>query len=399
MENINQKLQLRSRKRIFQKITLMGCLVDALLGIGKIIIGLRFFSYSLVIDAIHSFSDCITDIFVLFISHIGHLDPDEKHPYGYGKYETLGTTALGSILITTAVILIYESATNFFDTSSHIQKSSIWQVIATALISALVKETLYRVTMKVGQNIDSSLLRANAWHSRSDALSSLLVIIGSVFASYGIFWADQVMGILIACIIGHVGWKFIRESIPKLAEQNLNSKIRNQILEIILSQEGIESAHNLRVRKMGHQMVLDVNVEVNERITVSEGHEISTWVTKVLKEKFTDLSDVIVHTDIENDMIDDINHNNSNLLPLRSEILSSLHSIWKDYDPYKQVQHINIHYINRKIDIELQINPEIKENISIQDYKKLIQLEVKQMKQNAAKTFSWFHNVFILIIV
>ena len=374
------------RKAESQKVTLIGSILDGVLGLAKVIVGYLFHSHALIIDGIHSFTDLFTDFFVLFIGRIANEKPDEEHPYGHEKFETIGTAALGSILLGTAGALLYETVEKLLNQETTIIPG--WPTLLVALLSILGKEAIYHYTKKTAEKINSSLLMANAWHSRTDAISSVVVLLGLLLSLYGYPWVDNLAAILVALLIAKVGWDFIRESLSELAESSLDSNRLQEIKTLIESVDGVEDAHALRTRKMGPKILLDVNVEVNNDITVSEGHEISAWVAKTLKEQNPDIADVTVHIDVEDDMDDDYSHSLSNLLPLRKNVREKLDRAWKDHLSVKYVKDFRFHYIDRKIEIEIILDSEILKEVS--------KANLKQELEELAQHYEWFSKVRLL---
>jgi cation diffusion facilitator family transporter len=334
-----------------KRITIIGALVDTALGVAKVLIGLVFHSHALLVDGIHSFSDLLTDGMVLIVSHYAHDDPDDNHPYGHGRFETLGTVLLGSFLIAVAGALAYDNILRLINPSEI--KVPGWPVLVVAFISIISKEAIYHYTARVGKKLGSQLLIANAWHSRSDAFSSIIVFIGAVGAMSGILWLDTVAAIGVSIFIGKIGWGFTWASLKELSETSLPKEELVKIRKTIMDIEGVDSIHNLRSRMMGDKALLDLNVEVSPDISVSEGHEISSWVAKELITNYEQIVDVTVHTDVENDMGDDFTSNKQELLPLRPEVERELEKYWSEIELMKSVKKMNLHYVDDKINVEL----------------------------------------------
>jgi cation diffusion facilitator family transporter len=339
------------RQKYSKRVTLIGSVVDALLAVGKITIGILYHSHALIIDGIHSFTDLFTDFFVIIISHYSHAGPDEQHPYGHEKFETIGTAALGSILLGTAGALIYETIGKVLNPGPSFSPG--WQTFVIAFISIVSKEAIFQYTKMASKKIGSDLLLANAWHSRTDAISSIVVFIGLIFAYFNYVWVDSIAAVIVALLIAKVGWGFVQDSLQELAEASLDPQIVRDMKKLILSVEGVKDAHALRTRKMGPKILLDVNIEVDSKITVSEGHEIAAWVAKVLKENHKEIADVTVHTDIEDDMMGDFFHNLSEVLPLRAEVIEELTNRWGDYPLFNAEYPFQLHYLQKKIEIEI----------------------------------------------
>lgn len=381
------------KKRYAQKVTILGSIADTLLGILKVVVGQLFHSQALIIDGIHSFTDVFSDVFVVIITRISHEAPDEKHPYGHEKFETIGSAALGSVLLATGGALIYETLRSLWlgETVPQPGTPTYW----AAGISLLVKEGLYHYTYRAGKKLDSKLIMANAWHSRTDAFSSVVVLIGLVFSGFGYTIVDSIAAVFVALIIAKIGWRFVKESLVELAESSVEDGLEEKIREIILSVEGVQSSHALRTRRMGPKVIVDVNVEVDSHLTASEGHEISAWVIKELKDQVKEVEDVTVHMDVEDDMDhhDDnpYAHSFDDLLPLRKEVLSKLGEVWDFCPLMHDARHIRLHYIKRKIIPEIILPREYMKELAYSDVKHL----ENELNEKASK-YTWYGQTTIL---
>ena len=342
-----------------KRVTLVSLSLNLSLSILKMTTGMLFYSSGLFVDGVHSLSDALTDLFVLFISKFSSEAPDAEHPYGHGRFETLGTTVLGCLLISVGIIIGYESSFNLM----HGVRASIPNIYSfiVILISILSNEWLFRYTLKAGKKVNSKLLIANAWHSRSDSLSSIAVLIGLVFTQLGFLWMDSVIAIVVGVMICKVGWSFLWDSINELVDTSLDKDIVSSIGDAILNVDGVISFHDLRSRKMGSKAILDINLQVDKNISVSEGHEISTFVSEKLKDEYSFIADVITHTDIEDDRGEgyEFFHKKRTILPLRSEVerkLKELNISWI---------RLTLHYGEDSISVDLIMNSEDKDKKEI----------------------------------
>ena len=339
------------RLKVTTRVTLVGSVLDITLGFLKIIFGFSSHSHALLVDGVHSLSDVVTDIFVIIVSRVSHSIPDEKHPYGHGRFETIGTVTIGALLIAVAGALAYDNTLRLIQGET--QLIPTWPALVIAALSIGSKEWIYHYTVRAGKKYNSNLLIANAWHSRTDAFSSIVVFIGVACAMAGYPTLDAVAAIIVALIIGKVGFSFLWKSLMELADTSLDKDLRKEIKEKIYSIEGVKGMHNLRSRSSGQHAILDVNVEVDPNMTVSEGHAIASWVSKVLIESFTEIIDVTVHIDVENDMVSDYSSNQMNLLPLRGEITSQLNDSWNNKEIVSKILDINLHYLADKINVDV----------------------------------------------
>src|SRR5690554_1156270 len=290
---------LEAERRAASKVTLIGMVLDAFLGILKVIGGTLFHSQALVVDGVHSFTDVVSDAVVLFIMRVSRKAPDDNHPYGHQRIETLGTMLLGSLLIAVGAALAWENILRL--TSGEEQLVPGWPVLVAAAVSVGSKEWIYRYTRRVGIRIRSDLIIANAWHSRTDAFSSVVVLVSTIGAMLGLVWLDVVAAVVIALIIIHIGWKFTWDSVKELVDTGLSEEDTNMLKTIAMATDGVRNVHELRSRRMGHDILLDIHLVVRPEISVSEGHQIGMKVVAGMREALGNILDINFHIDAEND--------------------------------------------------------------------------------------------------
>ncbi|MBB3232232.1 cation diffusion facilitator family transporter [Halomonas stenophila] len=346
--------EIRDRQtREAHRVTLIGAVVDFVVGMAKFIAGLLVGSAALVADGIHSFSDIVTDVFVIAATHFGRQAPDSDHPYGHGRIETLATLWLGSVLIFVAGGIAWASLSRLLDGESAPAPGG-W-AIAIALAALLGKEWIYRYTMRVARRIGSRLLEANAWHSRSDALSTLVVLVGLLAAQAGIGWMDAVAAIVVGVMVGQVGGKLLWDSSQELIDTALPLADRTALQTTAESAPGVRGVHDLRTRKLGSDVLLDLHIVVPPRVTVSEAHEIGNEVTRRLREGFPSLSDVTFHIDPEDDA-GETAHSLRPGLPLRDDVERRLDAAWHDLAIWRQRVDLDLHYLDDRIDVSLYVD-------------------------------------------
>ena len=347
-----------SSKQQATRVTLIGMAIDIFLVFAKIIGGIYTQSFALITDGIHSLTDSVTDIFVLIVARIANTEADENHPYGHGRFETLGTITMGVVLFATAAVLIYDSVQRL----RSIEDLPVPAVggIVIALISIACKEWIFHYTMAVATKLNSSLLRANAWHSRSDAVSSIAVLIGILAAQQGYLWMDTVAGVFVALIIAKVGWDLCTDSLKELVDTAIPQKRRSQIEESILETEGVLGIENFRSRLMAGKILLDISILVSPRITVSEGHQLAEMVSHKLTGSFSDICDVIVHVDPEpHDNGQENNPLPVNQYPDRAEVLARIKTLWANMIDEEELEDISLHILESGIEVDLSLNNEI----------------------------------------
>ncbi|MFH1768578.1 MAG: cation diffusion facilitator family transporter [Candidatus Omnitrophota bacterium] len=280
-------------KQIY-KITLAGLAVNFILTVVKFILGVLGNSQALVADAIHSFSDLGTDFAVIIGARYWTMPADDDHPYGHRRIESFVTAAIGMVLIVVAIKIGYGALITIRD--SDIQQPG-WVAFIGAILSIIIKEILYRWTIKHGKRVKSSAVIANAWHHRSDAFSSFPVALAVFAAALSPRWSflDRVGAFVVSLFILYVGLKIMKSAISEVLDIGASEKHKDMMRRIILSTEGVKSFHGLRTRKVGPGWYVDVHVQVNPQITVKEGHDISGSVKRSLMGNGPDVLDVIIH--------------------------------------------------------------------------------------------------------
>lgn len=300
--------------RVIRNVTVVGSVVDALLALGKLTGGTVAQSQSLIADGIHSVSDLVTDLLVILAARHSSQEADSEHPYGHGRIQAIATALLAVSLAAISLGIAWDALSRLRGNGQLMTPG--WLAVAVAAVSVVAKEAVYQYTIRVGQKLDSGLLRANAWHSRTDALSSLIVIAGVLGVMLGFPWADAIGAVGVAVIIFYAAFKIGREAFDELIDTGLDPKTLTLMRETILSVSGVIDVHEIRTRRMGSQLLADMHIHVNPLISVSEGHHIGDRVMQVLGERFKTLADIVVHIDPE----DDFEMFNPSGLPLRSDL-------------------------------------------------------------------------------
>jgi cation diffusion facilitator family transporter len=344
MDGLSQE-ELRYREA--RKVTLVGSVVDLALGVAKIIVGVVGHSEALVADGVHSLSDLATDVMVLFAAKHGSRSADEDHPYGHARIETVMTVALGIALIAVAAGIAYDAVHHMF--LPQLLQTPSWLVLVVAVISIVSKEAIYHYTMRTARRLRSNLLRANAWHSRSDAVSSVIVVIGVVGSMAGLTYLDAVAAAGVGFMIAKIGWDLAWHSLRELVDTALESERVAAIRDTILTVSGVRDLHFLRTRRMGGDALVDVHIQVDPHLSVSEGHQISEMVRQRVVDRIDEVSDVLVHIDPEDDRAAAA----CCALPLRDELMSKLRAGWGDLDAARLIDRVTLHYLHGKVDVEL----------------------------------------------
>jgi cation diffusion facilitator family transporter len=341
------------RQAIIVKVTWIGSCIDGVLAFFKILVGWLVHSPALIADGFHSLSDLLTDVAVIAFSHWAQADPDEEHPYGHHRYETLGTVILGTTLIVVASVIAWDSILSLMY-GTHSPDASVL-AICIALVSIVSKEWIFRYTMHAAKRVKSNLLEANAWHSRSDAFSSVIVLFGVIATWFGYGWIELYAAIAVACLIGKMGVTLTWNASQELIDRGIDPDEAEEIKTIIQATPGVVDVHMLRSRIMGNHIFLDVHIQVASIISVSEGHFISERVVQQIQSERDDVSDITVHVDHEEDFHEEPeqqkNHARKKIAP---QHLPERRVIEKKLIDYKiEPCHLQLHYIGNKINIDL----------------------------------------------
>lgn len=342
-------MQDSQRYQATRKVTLVSGTTNSLLAVFKIIIGLIGHSHALIADGFHSLSDLVSDGLVLIAAKAGSRHPDEEHPYGHHRIETIAAITIAFILLSASGFIIYDAVIELIHYAK-ILKPDIW-VLVMALISAVINEWLYRYNLKVGKRIHSNLLISNAWHNRSDAYTSLIVFASVLGAILGWHFLDGLAAIIIAIVIVKISVRIIWDSTHELIDRGVDAKTLEEISKTIQNSPGVISVHQLRTRLHSGRIFIDLHIIVDPIISVSEGHFISQQVHIRLNQAFKNIADVTVHIDPE----DDETEMPSKGLPERTILLENLAPSWKNLPGFNSIKKINLHYLDRKILIEIYL--------------------------------------------
>lgn len=357
-------MQSNNRTKASQKVTIVGALIDFLLSIIKIILGFIGQSGALIADGVHSFSDLLTDWVTWYAAKLSGDAPDADHPYGHERFETVATLGLSIFLAIVGTIIIFEGFGRFSNPNE--LRHENW-LIAAAALSVLSKEALYWYTVKVARDINSDLLKANAWHHRTDAFSSIVVVIGIIGAANGYFFLDSVAAIIVGILIIYIGWQLGFEATKELVDTSIDQE-DIKALRVALSEiKGVNSVHTLRTRKVGHKKSADVHVQVNPFLSVSEGHIISVSVERVAKECIEELDDVTVHIDPENDEEkEDAPYKD---LPERAQALKIISQSLKLENVNYNIEKTQLHFLEGEILVDFFLSADYLKNQELNNIK------------------------------
>jgi cation diffusion facilitator family transporter len=329
------------------RVTLVNVTSNLLLTVAQVIVGFIGHSQALIADGLHTLSDMMADLLVLAALKHGRRGADEDHPYGHERIETAVTLLLGFILCAVGAGIAIRAAMKLLAAATFVTPSAL--TLWVAVFTLFAKEAMYRYTMRTANRFNSNMLRASAWHHRSDALSSLIVAAGIGGSLIGFVYLDAAAAIVVAIMIVKVGVELAWHSMRELVDTGLAPEDLDPIRKTILSVSGVEALHLLRTRRVGGQALADVHIIVDDHLSVSEGHQISEMVRATLVRDIAPLSDVMVHIDTE----EDVNVPSCAGLPLRDELQKRLDNHFRDIPEARMIEHMTLHYLNGRIDIEL----------------------------------------------
>ncbi len=354
-----QDLEALKRYQTIKWVTLVGSAFDLVLGVAKITLGYITHSQALIADGIHSLSDLGTDFVVIFAAKQSSRKADDDHPYGHKRIETVVTVGLGVVLILVGLGIAVDAISRLFTQTYWVP--SYWALtITVTIVSIATKEIIYHFTLFYARKIRSKMMEAKAWHSRSDAFSSVIVLIGLLGTYWGIEYLDAVAAIGVLAIIIKIGWEMVSKNVRELLDTGLNEAARAEIRERILKIGGVKDLHYLRTRSMGVDVFVDVHILVDSTISVSEGHQISETVHQYLIRDIDQVSDVLVHIDPEDDTRDMAIYAE---LPPRDKLLANLMQRWQTILLPKDIQSITLHYLEGKIRVEVTLPYQLCTNI------------------------------------
>ena len=290
-----------SREKEIYKVTLWGSLVNALLMVLKFLAGVLGNSAAMMADAVHSVSDFVTDMVVIAFVRISSKPKDKSHDYGHGKFETLATAMIGLALAFAAVGILVSGAKQialWADGGQLPQPSMI--ALWAALISIVLKEIIYQYTNRKAKQLDSEAMRANAWHHRSDALTSVAAAVGIGCAIFcGEKWVvfDPIASIIVAAFIIKVAFDLMRNAMGELMEKSLPDEVENEIMDIVRSVPEVSEPHDLRTRRIGNHYAIELHILMDGNLSLKSTHDKATEIEKRLKERYGEETHVAVHVE------------------------------------------------------------------------------------------------------
>ena len=288
-----------TREKEIYKVTLVGSAGNAALLTFKFIAGVMGNSSAMIADAVHSLSDFVTDILVLVFVSISAKPQDTSHDYGHGKFETIASFLIGLALVAAATGIVVTGALKLLAWWGGAElESPGWIALWAAVLSVVIKELLYQYTARRGRKLDSQVMIANAWHHRSDALSSVGAAVGIGLALWlGQHWAvfDPLASVVVGLMLMKVAYELLKTSINELTESSLPAETEQEIEQIILSFGDVRQPHNLRTRRIGNRIAIEAHVRMDGRLPLETVHERATTIERKLKERFGNNTHVTLH--------------------------------------------------------------------------------------------------------
>ncbi len=337
------------RLRVSTRVTLLGVLVNLVLTVAKLVVGVISHSQALVADGVHSLTDLVSDGLVLVATNEANKAPDASHPYGHQRIETAASMLLGFGLLATAVLIGWGAVNRLQDIDG--AQAPGHYALWVAGFSIVANELLYLVTIRAADSVQSNLLRANAWHHRTDSISSMVVLVGLAGSMLGMPILDPVAAAAVAMMIAKVGWDFAWQSVRELTDTGLDRARIKAIRSIIKGVEGVEGMHMLRSRKLGAQALVDVHIIVSPKISVSEGHRIADRIRQQVLRQQDGIEDVLVHVDSE----DDESQEMGKFLPMRDQLERVIRAAIATISVDPAAIEIVLHYDKDKIHLEFRL--------------------------------------------
>lgn len=330
-----------------QKCTWVSVWINLLLTLLQLVVGYFGRSQALIADGLHSLSDLLSDFLVLLANRQSNRHADAEHPYGHARIETAATLLLGSALTALGVALLIAAGMRLQDPQNlqTVHPATFW----IALLTLSAKEGLFRYLMSVAKRVRSQLLAANAWHSRSDAASSLIVLAGIGGNLLGFTFLDSIAAAVVGVMIAHMGGKLALQAMAELIDTGLDAEEVGEIRQTLLGTPGVRGLHELRTRKMADHALVDAHIMVDPKISVSEGHYIAESARQAVLNKHH-VMDVLVHIDPEDDMQTRSNAH----LPDRVRLLAHLAERLGSANLIND--HVVLHYLDGKVDAEIYLS-------------------------------------------
>jgi cation diffusion facilitator family transporter len=339
------------RYREASRATWISAALNLALTLAQLIVGWLAHSQSLIAHGLHSFSDLLSDFLVLYANRKGSHPADREHPYGHARVETAATLILGASLAVIGFGILWEATLRL----QHVAELPPVELLAlwVAIFTAASKEVLFRYLLRVAERLRSPMLAANAWHTRADAASALVVVVGIAGALMGWQFLDLLAAAIMGFMILRMGLKLAWESLQELIDTGLDKEKVDAIRRTLLDTPGVLGLHELRTRRMAHQALVDAHVLVDPRISVSEGHRLGERARQRVLDAHPEVADVLVHIDAEEDQA---LMSSSAALPDRDALMVHLHGLLGE--EAAEIEKTVLHYLGNRVEAEVFLPPE-----------------------------------------
>lgn len=289
---MDRKISNDDRYKLGQRVIWITIILNVFLSVLKVVIGIISNSNAMLADGIHSISDVGSSLGIIVGLFIAKKPEDLEHQYGHEKAETIATFLLSVLLIAVGLNIGYNSVKLIFTGNAEVPGvAAIW----AAIISIVVKEIQYRISIRTGKKINSDVLIADAWHHRSDALSSIAALIGIVGARFGYGFLDPLAGLIVSLIVVKVGVEIFIKGTNELMDESLEEEKLIKIVNAVITHRGVKTINDIKARKHGSMAYVDIEIAVDPDITVSQGHDIAEDVEKIVYKKIENIKSVLVH--------------------------------------------------------------------------------------------------------
>ena len=346
-----QKIDLTEKHAL--SVTRLGLIANLLMAIAKGFVGIISHSSALIADAGHSFSDLLSDMVTLWAVRMAGIPKDENHPYGHGKFETVGSFFVALMLVFTGIGVAWH-VLNKMNSPEVPGTSALWM----AAIAIAVKEALFHLTRMVSRRSGSRVLLANAWHHRSDAISSVAALVGIAGANWGIPMMDPIAGVLVAGLIVKAGIDIGYESLRELTDEIPEEEVIIELEKILADVEGVDHYHEMRARRMGPHLLVDLHIEVDSMMSISAAHQVAERVRLRILDKIPAVNEVLVHVDAEDDFIEEEGGESSRdilLMRPQREIEADVKNVINEIPEITGITHIYCHYLNQNLSVQVNI--------------------------------------------
>lgn len=339
------------RYREASRATWISAALNLALTVAQLIVGWLAHSQSLIAHGLHSFSDLLSDFLVLYANRKGSHPADREHPYGHARVETAATLILGASLAVIGFGILWEATLRLQVVAElpPVELLALW----VAIFTAASKEVLFRYLLRVAERLRSPMLAANAWHTRADAASALVVVVGIAGALMGWKFLDLLAAAIMGFMILRMGLKLAWESLQELIDTGLDKDKVEAIRRTLLDTPGVLGLHELRTRRMAHQALVDAHVLVDPRISVSEGHRLGERARQRVLDAHPEVADVLVHIDAEEDQA---LMSSSADLPDRDVIMAHLNGLLGE--EAVGIEKTVLHYLGSRVEAEVFLPPD-----------------------------------------